>query len=105
MRRTIFILGSILLAGCTRQQPATTAKAPVAPETVAVSHWTDKTELFMEYQPLVAGVKRRFAVHFTSLRTFQPLAKGSVSVRLAREGGEPEVFAASAPSRPGIFGL
>ena len=105
VRKTIFILGSILLAGCTRQQPATTAKAPAAPETVAVSHWTDKTELFMEHQPLVAGVKRRFAVHFTSLRTFQPLAKGSVSVRLAREGGEPEVFATSAPSRPGIFGL
>ncbi|RPI14455.1 MAG: HlyD family efflux transporter periplasmic adaptor subunit, partial [Acidobacteriales bacterium] len=105
MRRTIFILGSILIAGCTRQQPATTVKAPAAPETVAVSHWTDKTELFMEYQPLVAGVKRRFAVHFTSLRTFQPLAKGSVTVRLAREGGEPEVFVTHAPARPGIFGL
>jgi membrane fusion protein, heavy metal efflux system len=105
VRKTIFILGSILIVGCTRQQPASTAKAPVAPETVSVSHWTDKTELFMEHPPLVAGAKRRFAVHFTSLRTFQPLAKGSVTVRLAREGGEPEVFSVSAPSRPGIFGL
>jgi RND family efflux transporter MFP subunit len=77
----------------------------VAPETISVSHWTGKTELFMEHPPLVAGVKRRFAVHFTSLLTFEPVAKGSVSVRLAREGGAPEVFSVSAPSRPGIFGL
>jgi len=105
VRKTIFIVGSILLAGCSQQQPATTAKAPAASQTVSVSHWTDQTELFMEHPPLVAGVKRRFAVHFTSLRTFQPLAKGSVTVKLAREGGESEVFAASAPSRPGIFGL
>ena len=59
----------------------------------------------MEYQPLVAGTKRRFSVHFTSLSTFKPLAKGNVTVRLARDGGADQVFTASAPSRPGIFGL
>jgi RND family efflux transporter MFP subunit len=95
----------LLLVGCARRQPVTTAKAPAAPETVSVSRWTDKTELFLEHQPLVAGLPRRFSVHFTSLRTFRPLEKGSVNVRLAREGGEPEVFTASAPSRPGIFGM
>jgi len=105
VKKTIFLLGSILLAGCTKQQPVAVAQAPAAPETVSVSHWTDKTELFMEHPPLVAGAKHRFAVHFTNLRTFQALAKGSVTVRLARQGGEPEVFSSPAPSRPGIFGL
>ena len=95
----------VLLAGCKRDQPASSARAPGAPETVSVSHWTNKTELFMEYQPLVAGKKRRFSVHFTSLSTFKPLAKGNVTIRLARDGSAPQVFTAAAPSRPGIFGI
>ena len=105
MRSAFFVLGLMVLAGCSREQPAATVEAPAEPETVAVSHWTGKTELFMEYQPLVAGVVRRFAVHFTNLNTFRPLAEGTVTVKLVRQGGEPEVFSVAAPSRPGIFGL
>jgi RND family efflux transporter MFP subunit len=99
------VISILLLAGCKREQPAASATAPATIETVAVSHWTGKTELFMEYQPLVAGAKRRFSVHFTSLSTFKPLAKGNVTVRLARDGGADQIFTASAPSRPGIFGV
>ena len=37
--------------------------------TLDVTHWTDKTELFMEYPPLVAGQTALFAVHLTRSRT------------------------------------
>jgi hypothetical protein len=96
------VLGSILLAGCTRQQPVAVTQAPAVPETVSVSHWTDKSELFWA-PALVAGASAA-SLCTTNLARSAP-AKGSVSVRLAREGDEPEVFSASAPSRPGIFGL
>jgi RND family efflux transporter MFP subunit len=101
----LIVISLLLLAGCKRDQPAGSTRAPGQPETVSVSHWTNKTELFMEYQPLVVGTKRRFSVHFTNLSTFKPPAKGIVTIRLARDGGAPEVFTAAAPSRPGIFGV
>jgi cobalt-zinc-cadmium efflux system membrane fusion protein len=71
----------------------------------AVSHWTTKTELFMEYPTLIAGVKGRFAVHFTSLQTFKPQKAGKVEVTLRSRDGSTETFTATAPSRPGIFGV
>lgn len=75
------------------------------PPKQAVSHWTGKTELFMEYPALVAGVKSRFAVHFTSLQTFKAQKSGKVEVILKSKDGSIDVFTATAPSRPGIFGL
>ncbi|MBI3684765.1 MAG: efflux RND transporter periplasmic adaptor subunit [Acidobacteria bacterium] len=59
----------------------------------------------MEYPPLVAGQTSRFAVHLTRLDTFKPIAKGRVEVRLTGAEGKSDVFAAEAPSRPGIFGV
>ncbi len=104
----------ILLAGCTliscRQHTHAEATAPPAGKQAerhkeAVSHWTAKTEIFLEYPTLVAGTKSRFAVHLTSLQTFKPQKEGKVEVALRSKDGSTEVFTATAPSRPGIFGL
>ena len=62
-------------------------------------------ELFMEHPPLVAGEKARFAVHFTDLRNFKPVAAGHVVVQLVNDVGTAETFVSDAPSRPGIFGV
>ena len=93
-----------LLTGCKKEAPA--SKTPENPRPISVTRWSDKTELFMEYPPLVAGEKARFAVHFTDLRTFKPVAAGHVVVQLARSrGGTTEGFATDAPTGPGIFGV
>ena len=39
--------------------------------TLDVTSWTDKSELFMEHPPLVAGQTVRFAVHLTKLARLQ----------------------------------
>jgi len=103
----VIMLVVSLLTGCGRQQTGTDAQHPAAgePETISVSNWTEKTELFMEYQPLVTTSKRRFAVHFTDLSNFRPLTKGTVTVSLSRNGVETDTFSTPSPSRPGIFGL
>ena len=44
--------------------------------TLDVTNWTQKTELYMEYPPLVAGQTARFAVHLTRLDDFQALNAG-----------------------------
>ena len=108
MKKLMFIvLLASLLVGCRDSQPTAAAQKAVAQEleTVSVSHWTDKTELFMEYQPLVTTSKRRFAVHFTDLSNFKPLTKGSATVALKQNGVEVETFSTQGPSRPGIFGV
>jgi cobalt-zinc-cadmium efflux system membrane fusion protein len=106
--RTILIAAiAAVLASCNRTgQNAAPDAAQKAnePESLSVSHWTDKTELFMEYPALVAGQAARFAVHFTRLDTFKPMKSGKVEVHLEGTAGF-ETFSSPAPSRPGIFGV
>ena len=103
------VCAGLVLSSC---RPGTKSEASAVPKSnhaephkEAVSHWTTKTELFMEYPTLIAGVKGRFSVHFTSLQTFKPQKVGKVEVTLRSKDGPAEVFSASAPSRPGIFGI
>jgi membrane fusion protein, heavy metal efflux system len=93
----------LVAAGCSRSPPP--APAPEESEPLSVTRWTDKTELFAEYPPLVAGGTSRFAVHLTRLDNFKALTEGKVEVHLQGGASQPEVFRVDAPSRPGIFGV
>jgi hypothetical protein len=98
------VLASLVASGCNRPTPPAAA-AEEELEPLSVTRWTDKTELFAEYPPLVAGETSRFAIHLTWLDTFKPVTDGHVEV-LVRDGASPpEVFRVDAPSRPGIFGV
>jgi membrane fusion protein, heavy metal efflux system len=90
-----------LFAACrsTQQQAATEQEPP----DLAVTIWTERTELFMEYPPLVAGADAAFHIHLTDLSTFQPLREGRVVVRF--EGDTIERFEVEGPSTPGIFNV
>jgi len=93
----------MLAASCSRPV-AEPAPAPEL-EPLAVTQWTEKTELFAEYPPLVVGQVSRFAIHLTRLDSFKALTAGRVEVRLSGGSGPEEVFTVEAPSRPGIFGV
>lgn len=72
--------------------------------TLDVTHWTEKTELFMEYPPLVAGRTALFAVHLTRLGDFKPVDAGKATVEFTpASGGQPKVLVGPQPSRPGAF--
>ena len=88
------------MAACARPGDAPKAE----PATLNVTDWTAKTELYMEYPPLVAGQSARFAVHLTKLDDFKALNAGTPSIELTPErGGAPTVLRGSPPSRPGAF--
>jgi len=72
--------------------------------TVVVTRWTDRSELFLEYPAMVAGESGRAAVHLTDLADFSPLADGQAIILLQAPDGEPLEFRGG-PSRPGIFGV
>ena len=64
MKRLRIVCVCVLLAALT----ARCGRDAAAPEeaelpTLDLTHWTDTTELFMEYPPLVAGQAPLFAVH------------------------------------------
>ncbi len=89
------------MAGCSSQaKPPHVAEAP----TFDVTDWTDKTELFMEYPPLVAGRSARFAVHLTRLSDFSALNAGRPSIQFTPElGGTATTLSGTEPLRPGAF--
>ncbi len=80
-------------------------KAMHDPEPLSYTIYTDKTELFVEFKPLVVGEESKFAAHFTTLgEFFRPLTKGTVTLSLQNENEEVKVVA-NEPSSPGIYRL
>jgi membrane fusion protein, heavy metal efflux system len=69
----------------------------------SVTTWAERTELFMEYQPLIAGKETRFAAHVTAMPSFKPVTSGSASVTVKLANGTTAVAKADAPTNPGIF--
>ncbi|MBI4263659.1 MAG: efflux RND transporter periplasmic adaptor subunit [Acidobacteria bacterium] len=86
---------------CGRQPEPPAAEVP----TLAVTSWTDATELFMEHPPLVAGETVLFAVHLTRLADFSAMTAGRPRLELTPESGSatPVVLQGMEPSRPGVF--
>jgi hypothetical protein len=68
----------IFMVGCRQQANESAATQEPEPHPESFTNWTTKTELFMEYPPLVAGQTSRFAIHLTRLDNFKPIAKGRV---------------------------
>ena len=64
-----YVLVLLLASGFTAAAACRKDAAPAEPETptLDVTSWTEKSELFMEYPPLVTGRSARFAVHLTKL--------------------------------------
>ncbi len=97
---TAVTLATALTVACGRRSEPAKAESP----SLNVTDWTDKTELYMEYPPLVTGRTALFAVHLTTLNDFTPLTAGRPRIEFTPEnGGSPAVLTGSEPSRPGAF--
>lgn len=105
-----------LFASCTNQEQslvdghATQEDAHPHPheedlEPLAYTIYSDKTELFVEFKPLIKGQTSKFAAHFTKLgERFEAITEGSVKVSLIGPKKQP-TDSANSPSSPGIFRL
>jgi membrane fusion protein, heavy metal efflux system len=103
IRLTVFafcILNFAFLLACSREPQ----QAAPEPPSLNVTSWTDKSELYMEYPPLVTGQTVRFAVHLTKMADFGALNAGRPSIEMTPEaGGTAVTLPGSAPLRPGAF--
>jgi RND family efflux transporter MFP subunit len=96
------LVAALGVTGCARQDAPVEADAELP--TLAVTRWTETTELFMEYPPLVAGQTALYAVHLTRLSDFSAMTAGRPSLEFTPEsGGTPVVLQGNPPSRPGVF--
>lgn len=94
-------MSALLFAGCAGKQEQEEHEHGLEP--LAYTLYSDKTELFVEFKPLVVGNTSRFATHLTQLGDlFTPLTKGSVTVSLIKDGKGIR-HTADVPSSPGIF--
>jgi RND family efflux transporter MFP subunit len=104
---SIFILVfGLILVGCNSKPSETKTKNEAGElESVAYTIYSEKTELFVEFKPLVVGKKSNFAAHFTVLgERFLPLTEGKVTVSLLLDDHGIRHHADSASS-PGIYRL
>jgi len=72
-------------------------------EPTVITHFTDQTELFVEYPPLVAGESTELLVHLTHLADFKPVTEGTVSVTLSGGPIPEDRFESPEPARPGLY--
>lgn len=70
--------------------------------TVQYTVWSEKTELFVEFKPLVVGQLSRFTAHFTQLKGHTPYTTGTVTVSLVLKGKGIR-STVKAPEQTGIF--
>jgi RND family efflux transporter MFP subunit len=108
----VSLCAALFLLGCSGdERAADRSHAPAAEEGEhgqgaggeKVTHFTEHTELFVEFPRLVAGETSAFAAHLTTLADFKALSAGKVTVRLTGGGRPDEAFSVDGASQPGIF--
>ncbi len=100
--RWLILVVLIGFSGCSSHEH--TSEAVTDHANIAVTIWTDQTELFFEYPPMLAGQEgETWAVHVTRMTDFKPVTEGKLIISMQSEDGRVFTFGADAPARPGIF--
>jgi cobalt-zinc-cadmium efflux system membrane fusion protein len=101
---TMMVVCAFLFAGCA-DKAAEEHGHDHGPEPLAYTMYSDRSEIFVEFKPLVVGSTSKFAAHFTVLgEKFLPLTEGTVTVSLM-VNGKGIRQSTDAPSVPGIYRL
>jgi cobalt-zinc-cadmium efflux system membrane fusion protein len=103
MNRMLLALGAALLAttACTDRASGDAEAARAG--SVTATHYTDATELFVEYRLLAKGKQRRFDAHLTWLDTDKPATEGELAVELVHRDGKIDRGTAHVSDDPGIY--
>ncbi len=70
---------------------------------IVVTDFTETTELFVEYRPLVTGKARRFDAHLTWLDGYNPVTEGTLTADLTWPDGSVDRAQAQPSDVEGIF--
>jgi RND family efflux transporter MFP subunit len=93
-------VAALLLTACESQKNAVPDEDHGG---LAVTIWTDRTELFAEFPPLIANHEALVALHLTDLEKFGPVTEGRVTVIATASTGSRNEFSLDRPSSIGIY--
>ncbi|MBK9636936.1 MAG: efflux RND transporter periplasmic adaptor subunit [Bacteroidetes bacterium] len=97
------IVAVIVLASCSSKKEEQVHDH--GPKPLTYTMYSNQSEIFVEFKPLVVGNTSKFAAHFTVLgENFLPLTEGTVTVSLV-VNGKGIRQSATAPAVPGIYRL
>lgn len=99
---TLLLLAAIVLTGCSTKKPGESAEEHEA-ESLQLTAYSAKSELFMEFAEPVAGEKAAFLIHLTRLSDWKPVSEGAIKLVFTPAGGAAISFTVPAPARPGIY--
>ena len=104
MRKTFILCVCIAIISCTNESSKKQkAHNHYDPESYTV--YSDKLELFIEFNSFVVGKTTNLKSHITQLgNEFKPIKEGSVSVQLIGEKDQPS-YKSNSPASLGIFKL
>lgn len=89
-----------LISGCAHKHDET---MPEEHESIKRTLWTEKLEIFIEYDEPKVGNSTGLLLHLTDLKNFKPVSEGVLSLKFTPESGEPITVIVNAPERPGIY--
>lgn len=96
----ILFVSIYFVAGCgSQQQPHVHEEI----ESIAVTCWTGKSELFMEYEDMTSGRETEFITHLTRLEDFSPVTQGTLTFIFTDANGKNTEVVSGEPARPGIY--
>lgn len=72
-------------------------------EPIAITRWTDRSELFVEFPPPKSNEKLAYHAHVTRLSDFQAVSEGRFTVRFKRDGQVAAETSIDKVKRAGIF--
>jgi len=99
------LLFGLFVSGLTSCNNKEAAKESTALEPLSHTLYTENSELFVEFKPLIVGETSKFAAHFTVLgENFRALTDAKITVSLV-VGDKGIKNAIDTPSSPGIFRL
>lgn len=98
----LLLLATIVLSGCSKKKQEDVAEKHEA-ESMQLTAYSAKSEVFMEFGEPVAGEKAAFLIHLTRLSDWKPVSGGSLKLVFTPAGGTAVSFTVPAPVRPGIY--
>jgi RND family efflux transporter MFP subunit len=104
MKKYIFILliSLLIFLGCLSHEHEQ-ANDEQEVETIAITQWTDKMEIFMEYETAVVGQEVKFIIHLTNISEFQPIREGKVVLKFESSNKADIIIEKDELLREGIF--
>ncbi|KUG26999.1 putative co/zn/cd efflux system membrane fusion protein [hydrocarbon metagenome] len=70
---------------------------------ISVTQYTDSTEIFMEYQPLLVNKETEFLIHLTDLKNFKAVTEGVLTAEFVNENRNKITVTEYEPARAGIY--